>query len=115
MFRYLNYIIYVSSVTSESNFSAHYFISDCTCNMTGSNSSICDHSTGQCPCKFGVGNRECDQCLPNYYGYDNSSIPGKTHFLFFCSCLKDVHSFLFTTWEGLIVENIIILEVIMLI
>ena len=42
---------------------------ECNCHPTGSESSLCDKYTGQCPCKKNVGYRKCDQCLPGYWGF----------------------------------------------
>ncbi|XP_038072771.1 laminin subunit alpha-like [Patiria miniata] len=44
---------------------------DCNCDSAGSTSDPCHHSTGQCPCLPGVGNRRCDVCLPNFYNFSS--------------------------------------------
>ena len=41
----------------------------CECDVTGSESSLCDKYTGQCPCKNNVGGRKCDRCQPGFYGF----------------------------------------------
>ena len=41
---------------------SNLYVVDCACNTTGSNSSVCDHVTGMCPCKPGVEGRQCDRC-----------------------------------------------------
>ena len=53
------------------------FLSACNCDMNASNSTICDHENGQCECYPGVGNRICDACQENKYGYDNEDIFGE--------------------------------------
>ena len=34
----------------------------CDCEGAGSQSELCDRTTGQCPCLEGVGGQSCDQC-----------------------------------------------------
>ena len=41
----------------------------CNCDPTGSVNNICDHQTGQCLCKPGIGNRNCGACLANHYQF----------------------------------------------
>ena len=55
----------------------HIYISACECNMDGSLHTVCNHETGQCDCKSGVGTRVCSECLAGYYGYFNNSFDGK--------------------------------------
>ncbi|ESO08774.1 hypothetical protein HELRODRAFT_74310, partial [Helobdella robusta] len=38
----------------------------CDCHVIGSRDPICDHVTGQCTCKTGVGGLRCDVCLEGY-------------------------------------------------
>ncbi|XP_022095830.1 laminin subunit alpha-like [Acanthaster planci] len=44
---------------------------DCNCDPVGSSGNLCDHSTGQCPCRPGVGDRRCNVCLPNFYNFSS--------------------------------------------
>ncbi|XP_022829188.1 laminin subunit beta-1 [Spodoptera litura] len=45
----------------------------CTCNNLGTiNERGCDALTGNCFCKRHVTGRNCDQCLPEFYGLSNS-------------------------------------------
>ena len=46
-----------------------FFTIGCNCDITGSESSLCDKYTGQCPCKSNVGGRTCDRCQPGFYGF----------------------------------------------
>lgn len=41
----------------------------CECDNTGSESSLCDKYTGQCPCKRNVYGRKCSRCAPGFYGF----------------------------------------------
>lgn len=43
----------------------------CGCNYNGSANGqlICDERNGQCLCKENVGGRQCDRCLPGYFGF----------------------------------------------
>ena len=45
--------------------------------MDGSLHTVCNHETGQCDCKSGVGTRVCSECLVDYYGYFNNTFEGK--------------------------------------
>ena len=47
----------------------------CVCNTTGilQGPVTCDMHTGQCPCLPNVGELNCSQCLPGYYGFGNPS------------------------------------------
>uniref|UniRef100_A0A8C5SED8 Netrin-4 n=1 Tax=Laticauda laticaudata TaxID=8630 RepID=A0A8C5SED8_LATLA len=58
--------------------SLSYVCSDiavCSCNPIGSamlpfsNSTFCDPSNGDCPCKPGVAGPQCDQCMVGYWGF----------------------------------------------
>ncbi|GAB6026920.1 laminin beta [Chamberlinius hualienensis] len=42
---------------------------ECTCDLTGSVSSICDPLGGQCQCKPNIVGRKCDRCSPATYGF----------------------------------------------
>ncbi|XP_044239068.3 laminin subunit alpha-1 isoform X2 [Ursus arctos] len=44
--------------------------SACECHGKGSLSDVCHLETGLCDCKPHVTGRQCDQCLPGYYGLD---------------------------------------------
>lgn len=41
----------------------------CDCDVTGSESTICNPYGGQCACKRNVIGRRCDQCAPGTYGF----------------------------------------------
>jgi laminin beta 1 len=41
----------------------------CECDNTGSESTLCDKYTGECPCKRNVVGRRCDRCAPGTYGF----------------------------------------------
>ncbi|XP_063965931.1 agrin-like isoform X1 [Lytechinus pictus] len=41
----------------------------CNCNPLGSYSVFCEPSNLQCPCKPGVGGKQCDRCEPGYYDF----------------------------------------------
>eukprot|EP00057_Strongylocentrotus_purpuratus_P023451 XP_011677925.1 PREDICTED: agrin [Strongylocentrotus purpuratus] len=41
----------------------------CNCNPLGSYSVYCEPSNLQCPCKPGVGGKQCDRCEPGYYDF----------------------------------------------
>lgn len=45
---------------------------ECSCDLTGSVSSICDQLGGQCQCKTNVVGRRCDRCAPGTYGFSPS-------------------------------------------
>ncbi|XP_011501171.1 PREDICTED: laminin subunit alpha-1 [Ceratosolen solmsi marchali] len=40
----------------------------CGCNVLGATSSSCDIITGNCLCKVNVIGKQCDKCLPDYWG-----------------------------------------------
>ena len=42
---------------------------ECSCDLTGSESGICDPLGGQCQCKPNVIGRTCDRCAPGFYGF----------------------------------------------
>ncbi len=50
--------------------------SACRCDLRGTAHTICNHETGECDCFAGVGERVCSQCLPDYYGYDDTTFEG---------------------------------------
>ena len=55
----------------------------CGCHPAGSQSLQCD-SAGQCPCKAGVGGRQCNACLPLHHSFPGlPAQPGCQE----CSCL----------------------------
>lgn len=41
----------------------------CECHLQGSVNAFCDPITGQCHCFQGVYTRQCDRCLPGYWGF----------------------------------------------
>ncbi|XP_077972422.1 agrin-like isoform X3 [Styela clava] len=41
----------------------------CKCNEHGSFSPLCNHTTGQCVCRPGVGGQKCDQCQPGFWNF----------------------------------------------
>lgn len=41
----------------------------CECHLQGSVNAFCDPVTGQCHCFQGVYARQCDRCLPGYWGF----------------------------------------------
>ena len=43
----------------------------CECDPTGSESTLCDKYTGECPCKKNVVGRRCDRCAPGTYGFSS--------------------------------------------
>ena len=43
--------------------------SACECHLQGSVNAFCDPITGQCHCFQGVYARQCDRCLPGYWGF----------------------------------------------
>ncbi len=45
----------------------------CGCNPTGSESSVCDTTIGQCSCLPNVSGMRCDQCQLGFYGLDTPS------------------------------------------
>ena len=49
--------------------SSNFIVTDCNCDVKGTELEICHKSTGQCLCKEGFGGPRCDQCLPGYSGY----------------------------------------------
>lgn len=62
--------------------------SACECNTGGSVHITCDHVTGQCDCHPGVGKRVCSECLPDHYGFFNTSFTGKrTHEQYLFNCV----------------------------
>ncbi|KAI0234308.1 hypothetical protein LSAT2_015485 [Lamellibrachia satsuma] len=44
----------------------------CTCDVAGSNGSVCDDHSGQCPCKPGMMLLDCSLCKVDHYGFDPS-------------------------------------------
>ena len=62
---------------NESKLQKHVYISACECNMDGSLNTVCNHETGQCDCKPGVGTRVCSECMEDYYGFFNNTFEGK--------------------------------------
>ena len=45
----------------------------CNCDPLGSIDLRCDDLSGHCKCKPGVIGRYCDQCKPNYYGFNTGN------------------------------------------
>lgn len=43
--------------------------SACECHLQGSVNAFCDPITGQCHCFQGVYTRQCDRCLPGFWGF----------------------------------------------
>ena len=43
-------------------------VSECHCNIQGSESNDCDKHTGECRCRKGIVGRYCDQCAKGYVG-----------------------------------------------
>ncbi|PKU40260.1 laminin subunit beta-1 [Limosa lapponica baueri] len=41
----------------------------CECHVRGSYNAFCDAETGQCHCFPGVYGRQCDRCLPGFWGF----------------------------------------------
>lgn len=41
----------------------------CQCSREGSVSTICDSTTGQCPCREGTHGPRCDRCQPGHWGF----------------------------------------------
>ena len=41
----------------------------CKCDPTGSESTLCDKYTGQCPCKRNVVGRMCERCAQGNFGF----------------------------------------------
>ena len=41
----------------------------CSCDITGSVSTICQQLGGKCQCKPNVVGRRCDRCAPGFYGF----------------------------------------------
>ena len=41
----------------------------CACNLTGSGSTACNVTTGQCSCFEGVKGRQCDACKTHFFGF----------------------------------------------
>lgn len=40
---------------------------ECVCDFLGSKSTVCNHTTGQCPCLPNVIGLSCDECKPNHW------------------------------------------------
>ena len=40
-----------------------------TLSFLGSESSLCDKYSGQCPCKRNVAGRKCDRCATAFFGF----------------------------------------------
>ena len=57
----------------------------CQCNAAGSLSSTCDVVRRQCDCKSGVGGRQCDRCLTNFWGFGRIS-PGPS----LAGCIREL-------------------------
>ena len=46
-----------------------YFLSECECDVEGSNNQICDKDTGKCSCKAGFNGQKCGECDEKFFGY----------------------------------------------
>lgn len=40
----------------------------CNCNREGSETMQCNHQTGQCQCREGIGGEKCDECARGFTG-----------------------------------------------
>jgi len=45
----------------------HQTCTECVCDLLGSQSLVCNHTTGQCPCLPNVIGLSCDECMPNHW------------------------------------------------
>ncbi|XP_071953665.1 laminin subunit alpha-1-like isoform X2 [Antedon mediterranea] len=54
----------------------------CNCDLSGSVSNNCEPYGGQCPCQPGVGGRQCDVCLPEFYDFRSTGCKA-------CACYSD--------------------------
>ena len=63
------------------NLSAGIGCTPCACHPDGSQLGVtaCDLVSGQCSCKFGVGGRACDECLPSYFNFSSQGCQGQSH------------------------------------
>ena len=46
---------------------------ECECNSSGSNNSVCNSTTGQCDCYPNIIGRMCSECAEGHYGYGSTS------------------------------------------
>ena len=50
-----------------------FFLAVCTCNTQGTvDNQGCNKETGECTCKRYVTGRDCNQCIPGYWGLTDS-------------------------------------------
>lgn len=55
------------------NFYLLNLVSECSCNLLGiSDNQGCNKETGECLCKRNVIGRDCNQCIPEYWGLGDS-------------------------------------------
>ncbi|XP_046682808.1 laminin subunit beta-1 isoform X2 [Homalodisca vitripennis] len=63
----------VSDICKKYHYSIGYYVYggafSCSCDPTGSLSSLCDPMGGRCQCKPNVVGRRCDRCAPGTYGF----------------------------------------------
>ena len=58
----------------------NYQLTECECDIKGSENQNCDSKTGKCPCKYGVVGDKCTKCSPDHFGFPNCK--GTYNFIF---------------------------------